>query len=123
MENGEISDEQITASSQYTADNAAHQGRLHFLETATKSGGWVAATGDANQWLQVDLRTLYTKVTRVATQGRNGVNHIDWVTNYMLQYGNDEVNFHHYREKGETVDKVPPTRAPFLEAPGNYRTR
>ena len=106
MENGEISDEQITASSQYTVDNAAHQGRLHFLETATKSGSWVAATGDGNQWLQVDLRTLYTKVTRVATQGSNGVNHIDWVTNYMLQYGNDEVNFHYYRCKGETADKV-----------------
>ena len=71
MENGEISDEQITASSQYTVDNAAHQGRLRFLETPTKSGSWVAATGDANQWLQVDLRSLYTKVTRVATQGSN----------------------------------------------------
>ena len=106
MENGEISDEQITASSQYTADDAAPQGRLHFLETATKSGSWVAATLDANQWLQIDLRSLYTKVTRVATQGSNGVNHIDWVTNYMLQYANDEVNFHYYRARGETADKV-----------------
>ena len=106
MENGAISNEQITASSQYTADDAAHQGRLHFKETASKSGSWVAVTADANQWLQVDLRTLYTKVTSVATQGRNGVNHIDWVTNYMLQYGNDEINFHYYRAKGETADKV-----------------
>lgn len=110
MENGAISDEQITASSQYIADNAAHQGRLHFLETATKSGGWVAATEDANQWLQVDLRSLYTKVTRVATQGRHGFNFINWVKNYMLQYGNDGVNFHYYREQGETTDKVQPTR-------------
>ena len=110
MENGEISDEQITASSQYTADQAAHQGRLHFQETAAKSGSWVAAIGDANQWLQIDLRTSCTKVTRVATQGRNGVNHIDWVTNYMLQYGNDGVNFHYYREQGEKVNKVRPIR-------------
>ena len=106
MENGAISDEKITASSQSSADHAAHQGRLHFQESATKSGSWVAATGDANQWLQIELRTLYTKVTRVATQGSNGVNHIDWVTNYMLQYGNDGVNFHYYREQGETADKV-----------------
>ena len=107
MENGAISDEQITASSQYTADHAAHQGRLHFQETSTKSGSWVAGIGDANLWLQIDLRTLYTKVTRVATQGSNGVNHINWVTIYRLQYGNDGVNVHYYRELGETADKVP----------------
>lgn len=106
MENGAISDEQITASSEFNADEAAHEGRLHFQETATKSGAWVAAKSDANQWLQIDLHSLCTKVTRVATQGRNGVSHIDWVTNYMLQYGNDGVNFHYYREQGETADKV-----------------
>ena len=111
MENGAISDEQITASSRYTADHAAHQGRLHFYETATKSGGWVAVTGDANQWLQIDLRSLYNKVTRVATQGINGVNHIDWVTSYMLQYGNDGVSFHYYRALGKTTNKVLPTRS------------
>lgn len=109
MENGAISDEQITASSQYNADEAAKQGRLFFQETATKSGGWVAATSDSNQWLQIDLRTLSTKVTRVATQGRNGVNRIDWVTSYMLQYSKDGVTFHYYRERGETADKVKPT--------------
>lgn len=106
MENGAISDEQITASSQYTADHAAHQGRLHFQETSTKSGSWVAGIGDANLWLQIDLRTVYTKVTRLATQGSNGVKHIDWVTNYKLQYGNDGVNVRYYREQGETGDKV-----------------
>ena len=110
MENGAISDEQITASSQYTADHAAQQGRLHFQETATTSGSWIAVTTDANQWLQIELRTLGTKVSRVATQGSNGVNHIDWVTSYMLQYGNDGVTFHYYREQGETADKVQPTR-------------
>ena len=110
MENSAISDEQITASSQYSADNAAYQGRLHLQKTATKSGGWVAATSDFNQWLQIDLRSLCTKVTRVASQGRNGVDYIDWVTNYMLQYGNDGVNFHYYREQGETADKVQVTR-------------
>ena len=108
MENGAVSDEQITASSEYNADEAAHQGRLHFQETATKSGGWVVATNDANQWLQVDLNSLFTKVTRVATQGRNGFNRIDWVTNYMLQYSNDGVSFHYYREQGEIADKVKP---------------
>jgi len=107
MENGAISDEQITASSQYTTDHAAYQGRLHLQETSNKSGSWVAGAGDANPWLQIDLRTLYTKVTRVATQGSNGVNHIDWVTIYKLQYGNDGVNVHYYRELGETADKVP----------------
>ena len=121
MENGAISDEQITASSQYTVDNAAHQGRLHFLETATKSGSWVAATLDANQWLQIDLRSSYTKVTRVATQGRNGINLIDWVKNYMLHYGNDGINFHYYREQGERADKVQPTIGDKISIPFNNR--
>ena len=121
MENGAISDEQITASSQYTADSAAHQGRLHFLETPTKSGSWVAATLDANQWLQIDLRSSYTKVTRVATQGRNGINLIDWVKNYMLHYGNDGINFHYYREQGERADKVQPTIGDKISIPFNNR--
>ena len=104
MEDRTISDGQITASSEWNANEAAHQGRLHFLSTSSKAGGWVAATDDASQWLKIDLGSLHTKVTRVATQGRNGL--FQWVTKYKLQYSNDGVNFTHYREPGEAADKV-----------------
>ena len=104
MENGAISNGQITASSQWGANHAAIQGRLHFQGTSTKAGSWSALTNDVNQWLQIDLGNLRTTVTRVATQGRNGYS--QWVTKYKLQYSEDGVNYHYYREYAERVDKV-----------------
>ena len=104
MENGLISDEQITASSEWDEYHAAILGRLRFQPTSGKAGAWVVSTTDDNQWLQVDLDSLNTIVTRVATQRRE--DNDEWVTNYNLQYSYDEVNFQYYREKGETVIKV-----------------
>ena len=114
MESGAISDSQISASSEahIDANHAAIQGRLNFQETSVKAGAWVAATDDVNQWLQVDLGNQLTKVTRVATQGRNQSSqwpweaHSQWVTKYKLQYSNDGVNFQYYREQGQTAKKV-----------------
>ena len=104
MENGLISDEQITASSEWDEDQAAIQGRLRFQPTTFKAGSWVAQTADANQWLQVNLDSLNTIVTRVATQRREDID--EWVTNYNLEYGDDGVHFQYYREEGQTVTKV-----------------
>jgi len=110
MENGAISDGQISASSEFNADHAATQGRLHFQASLNpgKTGSWSAHTKDANQWLQVDLNSKDTKVTRVATQGRNGYeyNGGQWVTKYKLQYSDDGVNFQYYKEQGQTTDQV-----------------
>jgi len=99
MEKGAIFDGQISASSHLDANHAAKQGRLH-----CKAGSWSAGKNDLHQWLQVDLGSQYTKVTRVATQGR--YDHPFWVTMYKLQYSNDGVNFQYYREQGQTADKV-----------------
>ena len=107
MEDRTIADDQITASSQWNANQAAHQGRLNFLRTLFKAGGWVVATNDLSQWLQIDLGSLYTKTTRVATQGRNGLLlNYNWVTKYKLKFSNDGMNFTYYREPGEIADKV-----------------
>lgn len=105
MEDHTITDEQITASSEWDVDEAAFHGRLHFQETAIQGGGWGAGENDSNQWLQVDLGSLHTKVTSVATQGRNG-SFDEWVTKYKLQYSNNGVSFTYYREPGEAADKV-----------------
>ena len=104
MENGMIFDRQITASSQLDACHAANQGRLNFKATANKAGSWSAGSNDSNQWLQVDLGSQYTKVTRVATQGR--IDAAQWVTKYKLQYSNDGVNFHYYMEPRKNEKKV-----------------
>ena len=104
MENGVISDRQITASSQLDANHAAIQGRLNFKATANKAGSWSAVSNDSSQWLQVDLGSQYTKVTRVATQGRD--DSPQWVTKYKLQFSNDGVNFHYYTEPRRLENKV-----------------
>lgn len=107
MENTAISNQQISASSQLNVDHAATQGRLYFEATSTKAGAWSARTNGVNQWLQIDLGMQQTKVTGVATQGRNGVD--EWVTKYKLQYSDDGQNFQSYREGQNTneVDHLP----------------
>ncbi|KAL9964026.1 hypothetical protein ACROYT_G027600 [Oculina patagonica] len=105
MESGAITDGQITASSQMSVNHAPTQGRLHFNKTGHKVGSWAAGSKDANQWLQVDLSSIYFTVTRVATQGRNNHNPVQIVKKYNLQYSDDEVNFQYYKEKGQITNK------------------
>ncbi len=107
MESGEITDGQISASSEYNNNYAAIQGRLHF-ESDTKADAWESANADANQWLQIDLGKQNTKVTGVATQGRSDNYHR--VTKYKLQYSNDAVTFQYYKEQGQNEDKVSPAK-------------
>lgn len=115
MESRTISDSQITASSQYDDNHSAKRARLNIKRDGAKKGGWSARILDGNQWLQIDLRS-YTTVTRVATQGRNVFS--QWVTKYRLQYSNDGIIFHPYRERGDTSAKVrspgPPLKVPSL---------
>lgn len=103
MENFAISDGQISASSEWSSTLAAFLGRLHLKRSSGKAGSWSTRANDDNQWLQVDLGR-HTKVTGIATQGRNG--YPQWVTKYKLQYSNDGVNFQYYREQGQTTEKV-----------------
>ena len=105
MENNEILDKKITSSSEVDGVHAAIQGRLHFQATPGKAGSWSADSEDLTPWLQVDLNIRNTRVTGVATQGRNGP-FAQWVTEYKLQYSNDGISFIYYREPGKTSEKV-----------------
>ena len=113
MANGSITDQEISASSVFNDSSvAAKQGRLYFKETQNKSGAWIARDKNQDQWLQIDLRDQHTKVTGVATQGRNYStewphgNHTQWVKKYKLEYSDDGVNFSYYKVKGKAKDKV-----------------
>ena len=108
VESGAIPDSQMSASSQWDGNHAAKQGRLFFKST-TKASSWSAKTNNANQWLQVHL-TVYTRVTRVASQGRHAV--LQWVTKYKLQYSIDGNTFHYFIEAGQSADKVKLTPGP-----------
>ena len=105
MENRFIKDAQITASSEHDSNHAAIQARLNFKASGGKQGGWSAGSNDANQWIQVALGS-YTKLTGIATQGRNGDS--QWVTKYQLQYSDDGVNFDYYKAPGQSSPKVKP---------------
>ena len=104
MENNRIRKGQISASSELSPNHKANQGRLHYTAVGDKGGAWSAKTTDGNPWLQIDLGGLYATVTAVATQGRH--NKDEWVTEYMLQYSNETLNFTHYREPGQTTYKA-----------------
>ncbi|XP_068677063.1 uncharacterized protein [Montipora foliosa] len=106
MESGAITDSQITGSSQWGSAYAPRQGRLQFKNTNRKVGSWSSGKNDLNQWLRIDLGS-YTTVTGLATQGRHGLDPYDqYVTAYRLQYSNDGIVFHFYKEPGRTSPKV-----------------
>ena len=99
MANGAITEVQISASSDWLP--STFSSRLFYNGYP---GAWVAFYNNVSQWLQVDLGGQRIKVTRVATQGR--CCNTERVTTYKLQYSNNGVNFHYYKEQGQTTDKV-----------------
>ena len=103
MESEAIPDTQLSASSQLDADHSAAQTRLHFKADGSIAGGWSALTNDLNQWFQVDLGS-YSRVTRVATQGRNAYK--EWVTKYKLQHSDDGLTFKFHKDPDERLAKV-----------------
>ena len=69
MQTGVITDNQMSASSEWDPNHAASHGRI-FFELTTKADTWSGRRNDANQWLQIDL-TVYFRVTRIVSQGRS----------------------------------------------------
>ena len=104
VESGAISDGQMSASSQLDENHAASQGRLYVEAVSGKSGSWSAKVNNVSQWLQVDLGNPHTKVTALATQGRNNIR--QWVTKYKVQYSRDGVSFQYFMEEQSSKIKV-----------------
>ena len=106
MENGAISDAQISASSRFNDNYAPQEARLNNKERNPKQGVWVAARNDINPWLQVDLDS-YSTVTGVATQGRSSTRWgLQWVKTFKIQYSLDGFSFQTYKEPGNSSEKV-----------------
>ena len=95
MQNGDITDEQVTASTHYNSNTLPKRGRLHYFMPGTKKGGWCSNTKTAGEYLQVDLRSV-TLITKIATQGRH--TYSQWVTEYTLSHSNDETTWSNYEE-------------------------
>ena len=103
MENGSISDAQISASSERNNKLGAERARLNGIKIKGKLGAWRSGYNRLGQWLQVDLEK-YTTVTGLATQGRS--DYSQWVTKYRMQYSDNGVSFHWYKEQKNGSVKV-----------------
>ena len=88
MENGQILNESITASSQENENAGPENARLNF------TGAWSPYNIFKNQWLQVDFGAE-TRVTGISTQGHHDFD--TWVESYTLRYSDDGLNFEQYQ--------------------------
>ena len=104
MQNKQIPDSAITASSEWYNGAKASYGRLHFLPRSGIVGSWVAGRNDKAQFFQVHFGG-WRKVTRVAVQGRQDQD--QWVASFSLSYGYDSVFFYDYtEEEAKKVSKI-----------------
>uniref|UniRef100_A0A3P8RYG7 F5/8 type C domain-containing protein n=1 Tax=Amphiprion percula TaxID=161767 RepID=A0A3P8RYG7_AMPPE len=96
MTGGQIQDEDISASSQWSESTAARFGRLDF-DNGDGDGAWcpdiMSEPDGLKEYLQVDLRSLHF-ITLVGTQGR----HADGMGNefaqrYRIKYSRDGSNW------------------------------
>ena len=97
----------ITASSVYSSNHLASNGRLNFN---AKKGAWSAKTIHLNQWLQVDFQRS-TIITGISTQGRT--QYSQFVTSYTISFSDDENSFQNVNaagiqkvKRGEEIAKV-----------------
>ena len=95
IENGNIADRQITASSESEAYPAVN-GRLHYITPQRRPFGWQPKRRSCIEWLQVDLLLDNYTVIGVATQGCRGrtSKSVLSVTKYELEYSSDSKVFH-----------------------------
>ena len=104
MQNYQIPDSALSASTSYsTSSMGPENGRLYFQAKTgpTKYGAWATSTNDKFQWFGADFGS-YTKVTGLATQGRQDGSW--WVTSYSISLSYDGVFFEDYKENN--VKKV-----------------
>lgn len=85
MESGDIPDSALKSTSDYNGYSGPERSRLNKEQDGSYYGGWSPKYPDIGQWLQIDLGKT-TKVTRIATRGRDNVDW--WVTKYALSYSN-----------------------------------
>ena len=98
MQNKQIPDSSLRASSSYNLNSMGpRNGRLHFQGSSGQHGAWAVSTKDEFQYFEVNFGE-WTKVTKVATQGRQDGGW--WVTSYCLSYSYGGMFFEDYKEDG-----------------------
>ncbi|KAJ7358754.1 hypothetical protein OS493_021530 [Desmophyllum pertusum] len=96
MENRNIKDEQISASSQNSYKAKPSYARLNNKSDKLSFGGWCAKDTDKNSFLQIDLLFPHT-LTRIATQGAAS----NYVGQYSLTFSYDNISWFNYTVGGK----------------------
>ena len=104
MENRKIRSQQISVSSEFNKNHAAHLGRLNQKRAGKAIGAWSAAISNSYQFFQIDMR-VPMKVTSVSTQGRDD-NTNQWVTRYLVSYSLDGAHFTTYWSQGRAWVRI-----------------
>ncbi|XP_042644637.1 coagulation factor V isoform X1 [Tyto alba] len=105
MENGEIKNTQITASSVKTSWFNTWGPSLARLNQKGKINAWRAKLNNSQQWLQIDLLTV-KKITAIATQGVKSVSAENFVKTYVILYSDQGSEWKSYTDGSSSVAKV-----------------
>ena len=108
MEDGRIKDSQIINSS-VLQERTPYGWQARLKQNILKWGAWCPDnTGgkmnekNYDQYIQIDLLNL-TKITGIATQGREYRNGREYVRDYKISYRRDGGAWYFYRGKDQTV--------------------
>ncbi|KAL9964355.1 hypothetical protein ACROYT_G027986 [Oculina patagonica] len=102
LESGAITNQQMTAFSQYDVNHGPENARLNHVADGRKMGAWSAVKNEKEQWLKVDFGRN-VKITKFATQGRQDLD--QWVKTYKLSFSKEkETTYTTYKEND--ADKV-----------------
>ncbi|XP_067022569.1 lactadherin-like [Acropora muricata] len=99
MENREIPNEAVKASSSWGSGSQPWQARLNNIEKSGSDGVWCTLQNAIGHYLQIDLGKERV-VNKIATQGRPSTIYIHWVISYKLLFSSDEANWNEYQNKG-----------------------
>ncbi|XP_041114974.1 coagulation factor V [Polyodon spathula] len=106
MENREIKNDQITASSSKNSwFSGTWEPNLARLGNEGSVNAWQAKANNIYQWLQVELQTK-KKITGIVTQGAKSMKNEMYVKTFSIQYSNNGNNWTPYRENEGSPEKV-----------------
>jgi hypothetical protein len=106
MADGRIKDSQIRVSSLLST---AYGGQARLRQNIPNWGAWCAnvsggkiTTRNYDQYILIDLLNL-TKITGIATQGRECNGGREWAKDYKLFFRKDDAPWYFYRRKDQDV--------------------
>ena len=109
MENREIPNEAVKASSSWGSASEPWQARLNNIKKKGSVGVWCTRQNAIGQYLQIDLGKERV-VNKIATQGRPSYD--QWVTSYKLLFSSDGAKWNEYQNNGVVkVNAVKETRS------------